>query len=415
MLKDISSNYQEKFREVIINLLLAIAFFVPLLPYVGNALVVLTVILAGYKMIKQKRFEIKKAPAQWAITGFVLCSILSIINSPIPLFSVFNWIYGIGSYMSVYYLTLTYIDSYETRKKLLLTMIASAVCACCYGLFQYSQMSSIATQDWVDPSQFPLLTRRLYSTLQNPNLMATYLLEILAIAGPLAILGKSSMRKPWQAWAIALFFVICVVLTYSRGVWISLAVMVLYWGLVVNRKLLVSLLTIPIVLFFYHGGVAHRLWSMFGHQDTSVSLRYALWDSTTYMISDHPLLGVGWGSYWKVYPHYNYFIQDPSVVIYHAHNMYLHLAAVIGVPGMIFFMSIILIHAWKAFRLPHLNKVTERVIKYGITALVLGICISGLTDFELFSNQVSIVFWQILALGAGVIRENCEKNKNQGE
>lgn len=414
MLKNISSNYQEEFRGAIVKLLLAIAFFVPLLPNVGLGLVVITTLLAAYKMIKQKRFEIKKSPAHWAIIGFVICSLLSIFNSPIPLFSSLNWLYGIGSYMSVYYLTLTYIDNYPDRKKLLLTMIASALCACLYGLFQYSHMSAGAAQEWVDPSQFPMLKRRLYSTLQNPNLMATYLLEILAIAGPLAILGKPSVRKPWQAWLIALFFMLCVVLTYSRGVWVSIAAMVLYWGLVLNRKLLISLMAIPVVLFFYHGGVAQRLWSLFGHHDTSVSLRYALWDSTSYMIHDHPLLGIGWGSYWKVYPHYNYFIQDPSVVIYHAHNMYLHLAAVIGVPGMLFFMMILIIHAWKAYRLPQLDKVTERVIKFGITALVLGVCFSGLTDFELFSNQVSIVFWQILALGAGVIVENSQiENKEK--
>lgn len=411
MLKDISSNYQEKSREVMVYLLLAIAFFVPLLPLLGLAILVIAIGTAIYRMIKKNRFEIKKSPAQWAILGFVICSGLSVINSPIPMFSLGNWIYGVGSYMSVYYLTLTYINDYESRKKLLLTMIASAVCSCVYGLFQYSQMSSIAAQDWVDPSQFPLLTRRLYSTLQNPNLMATYLLEILAIAGPLAILSKS-VRKPWQAWCVALFLILCVVLTYSRGVWISLVIMVLYWGLVVNRKLLISLLAIPGVLFFYHGGVAQRLWSMFGHQDTSVSLRYALWDSTTYMISEHPFLGIGWGSYWKVYPNYNYFIQDPSVIIYHAHNMYLHMAAAIGIPGFLFFMSILLIHAWKAFKLPRLYLVSERVIKYGITALIIGICVSGMTDYELFSNQVSIVFWQILALGAGVINEE-KSNENK--
>lgn len=409
MITTFSSNYEEKLKKVICYLLLVVAFLVPLLPEIGTAFVPLALLVALYKMIRYRRLDITRGPCDWLVLGYGAFSLLSIINSPVKDFSAFFWTYNVAVPLCVYYLTLSYVDTYEMRKKLLLVIIASALCTCIYGLYQYSHMYGIGSGEWVDSSKFPLIKRRLFSTLQNPNLMGAYLLEVLAIASPLSILHKR-LKRPWQAWLIILFFLVCVTLTYSRGIWVSLVVMVLYWGLVLERRLLLSLLAIPFVLFFYHGGVARRLWSLFQSHDTSVSLRYALWDSSTYMIQDHPWIGVGWGAYWAVYPQYNYFIQDPQTVIYHAHNMFIHLAAVIGLPGMACFVGLMLVHAWKAYRLDTQDRTAELVIKYGITALVLGVMVSGITDFELYSHQVTMIFWQILALGATVIVGN-EKEK----
>lgn len=399
----LENNCQGKTKRMIVWLLLAIAFFIPLLPWVGTILVGILALMIVVQSVREKKWALSASPVGGWIWGLVICSALSITVSPIPFFSAYNWLYGMASYVLVYYATMTYMTAYEDRKKLLTVVIASAILVCLYGLVQFAHETAMSAA-WVDASEFPLLKRRLYSTLQNPNLMGAYLLEVLSMAGPLAICYKR-LKTPYLGWIIAGFFLLCVVFTYSRGIWISLACMVLYWGLVLNRKLLLSLLAIPAVLFFYHGGVAQRLWSLFAHADTSVSLRYAIWDSTTYMIEEFPLLGIGWGAYWQVYPSYNYFIQDTSTIIYHAHNMYLHIAAEIGIPGCICFLMVLILHAWKAYRLPVGDKTTELVIKYGITALVVGVLVSGMTDYELFSNQVSIVFWQFLGLGAAVIQE----------
>ena len=48
-------------------------------------------------------------------------------------------------------------------------------------------------------------------------------------------------------------------LTYSRGIWISFGAMIIYWGIFVERRLLLSLIAIPIILYFYDGEIATRL------------------------------------------------------------------------------------------------------------------------------------------------------------
>lgn len=411
MIHDMSSNLQKKLKHLIISILFGIAFFLPLYPAVATALIALVVLVAIVKMVVGRTWDLKRSPVQWPVIGFFACTFLSVFVSPIQLFSLYNWIYYIGSYAILYYFTLTYIDTYENRKRMLMTIIIAAGIACIYGLFQYSQITGIEASEWVDPHRFPLLRRRLFSTLENPNLMGAYLMEVLAISGPLALL-HNRVRRPWVARLIALFFLLCVVLTYSRGIWISIAVMLLYWGITVNRKLLLGFLVVPIILFFYHGGVSERLWSLVGNKDTSVSLRYAIWDSTTYMIKEHSLFGIGWGAYWVVYPLYNYFIQDPKTIIFHAHNMFLHIAAVSGLPALLCFIAVLAIHAWKAYRLSDKGRTAELVIKYGLTAMILGILISGVTDYELYSYQVATIFWQILGLGAGILYEDQLINKN---
>lgn len=405
MTKIIKGNPQEKLKHLIVILLLGIAFFLPLLPHIATALIILALIITIFKMLLSRTWDLKRSPIQYGVCGFFLFTFVSVFVSPIRMFSLFNWLYYIGSYAVLYYLTLSYIDTYENRKRMLMTIIIAAGVACIYGLFQYSQITGIEVKEWVDPHRFPLLRRRLFSTLDNPNLMGAYLMIVMAISCPLALL-HNRVRRPWVAWLVAFFFIICVVLTYSRGIWISIAAMALYWGLTINRKLLLAFLVIPIILFFYDGGVSERLWSLVDTKDTSVSLRYAIWDSTTYMIAEHPWFGIGWGAYWVVYPSYNYFIQDAHTIIFHAHNMFLHIAAVSGLPALLFFLLVLVGHAWKAFRLRTDGRTAELVIKYGLTAMILGVLISGITDYELYSYQVSAVFWQILGLGAGVLQES---------
>ena len=81
-----------------------------------------------------------------------------------------------------------------------------------------------------------------------------------------------------------------------------------YWAIFVERRLFLSLLVVPLILYFYEGEVASRLWSIFQGHDTSSDLRWALWDSTMYIVRENPIFGIGWNTFYLVYPEYNYYI-----------------------------------------------------------------------------------------------------------
>ncbi|WP_298704067.1 O-antigen ligase [uncultured Veillonella sp.] len=396
-------NKGERLKESITKLLYAVAIVMPLYPLGGDVLVILAFLLSVVDTLNYRPLSRPVSWLQWCVLGFMGWSLLSSVASARPMFTSLSWLYNVGMYGAIYFLTYRYVREPHQWRIFLRCFMVAAVLVCVVGIYQYMTTTMELLSEWVDAEHFPLLKRRMFSTLQNPNLLGEYLLVVLSIAGTGIFQGLREKRWHLLAWMVpaALLFLVCMTLTYSRGIWLSFMAVVVYWGIAIDRRLLLSLLVIPLILFCYHGEVASRLWSLFNGTDTSASLRWALWDSTTYMIVEYPLLGIGWDAFWFEYPRYNYFIQTPGVIIYHAHNMFLNMLAEIGVPGALFYFAAIYGHAVHALRLP--KATISNIVKYGICAVVVGVTISGLFDHDLFSHQMSVIFWQVLGWASAVL------------
>lgn len=384
----------------IVYLLYGATVCIPLLPIGGNILVLVAGILA--LLFDRQRFSGALHWLQWAVLGFILWTGFSIVNSMNIQWSAMSWLYHIGMYGSIYWLMTYYIDNELRQKTFLFLFCMTGVLVCLGAGYQYFYMTPEHIHEWVDNVHFPGLMRRMYGTLQNPNLLGEYLLFVLSVSG----LGTMQVlkAKDWKRFACmalaVLFMLLCLVLTYSRGMWLSLAVVVFVAGICVERRLLYALLVVPLVLFFYHGEVSSRLWSLFSGQDTSVMLRWALWDSTMYMIEDFPIFGIGWDAFWMTYPDYNYFIQDPTVIIYHAHNLYLQVAAETGPISLCLLLAILLGHSRNVQK----QKYLAIPYRYSMTLITVVVLVSGLFDHALYSQQVSMVLWQLLGFSMSVIR-----------
>ena len=186
--------------------------------------------------------------------------------------------------------------------------------------------------------------------------------------------------------------------------------MILYWAIFVERRLFLSLLAVPIILYFYDGEIASRLWSIFQGHDTSADLRWALWDSTMYIVRENPIFGIGWNTFYLVYPDYNYYIQGPHVLMYHAHNLYLNMLAETGIPGLLSFLAVIVGHVITSIRLK--GDIFRRAAQIGLGALAIGVLFSGLSDFELYSHQVTIVFWQLFGWVGAFVKVQLSADKS---
>ena len=337
----------------------------------------------------------------WFGGGFLICSFLSVFEAPDKFFSIFNWCFLPLAYAVLYVLISTYLAGEEGKKKALYVFFASAVCVIVWGFIQYADAGCMArgldAGGWVDPERFPLLKRRMFSTLENPNLFGAYLLMLISVFAPFALGERNNKRK--MLLSIFLFVLsICMALTYSRGAWLSLAGILLGLMFFYDKRFGLVFLAVPLVLFFYHGQVAERFISLFSGEDTSLSLRLALWESTIAMIEEHPLLGIGWESYWLAYPEYNFFIEDVNVVIFHAHDMYLHIPAEVGIPGGIFYFLFFFgqgVMSWRLWR-----RGTGVMKLFGLSGilLVMSAAIDGIGDYVLFSRSISSCFWAFSAL-----------------
>ncbi len=399
-------------KKHILYLLYGTLFLLPLDPYIFYITLVPAALLWLGHLWKVGELTCKRPPL-WQIPAvFLVCAFLSAFVSRDTTFSLMNWGFQPFMYAVIYLLIQSALTTTREKEKALYAFLAGAVCVAAYGFFQYANAAEMAAdaaaQSWIDPERFPLLKRRMYSTLENPNLLGAYLVMIISLLSAFLLTEKGRARKISFA-VILLVLLLCLALTYSRGAWLSLAAIVLGLTLFYDKRFGFLFLLIPIVLAFYHGQMVERFLSLFSGEDTSVGLRFALWESTEAMIEEHPLLGIGWGTYFLAYPEYNFFIQDEHVLIFHAHNMYLNMLAEVGILGGLSFLLALFAQgyiSWKIYRQGRNPFATAMGL--GGLLMVMAMAMIGMSDHVLFSRSISFCFWSLSALCTSCLHEREE-------
>ena len=261
---------------------------------------------------------------------------------------------------------------------------------------------------WVDPKQFPDIKVRVFSTLVNPNILAGYL--VLVIAYSTAFFNQTKAYKKWRLAFLGtgLLAALCLLYTYSRGNWVACAVMLLAFCVLFCRKAFIPILGGGALALALGGtAVLHRLESIQGGYggDTSIALRMAYLKSTKWIIEEFPL-GVGWYGYRFVYPTYNFYLADKNVIMYHCHNIFLNVWAELGAHGLIAFLviwfGIFLPAGWKLAY--HGKSLWLKAMGRGYVLATVGIIVGGLTDHVYFNTQMGLCFWLL-----GVLTLICKK------
>ncbi|MDR1701542.1 MAG: O-antigen ligase family protein [Sporomusaceae bacterium] len=378
--------------------LLGTAFFLPISLDIFSAFLFAAAALWAGKMAAARKILWKKTPLDKIIAVYVFFTALSILNSPDRNFSFYNYYNLMGKYILTYYLLINNVNSLKQLTLFVRTLLASATLVIFYGFYQYFAGVDVSALLWVDASQFPGLKTRIFSTLGNPNLLASFLVIILSLYLSLSFYAKRKSAK-FCLLSLTVAAGFCLALTYSRGLWLSLLATTFIYAKFYDKRIIWVLIPILAVIPFGGEEFAARAASIINPADSSSALRLALWNSTLCMILKEPLAGIGWGAYWLVYPQFDYFINDASVIIYHAHNMYLNIAAETGLPGLLAFLAVLGSHIRLAFQVFSQtgNKWTKGLM-LGVLASMTGIIVSGFTDYVLFSAQMSMLFWLLNAV-----------------
>lgn len=407
--KKVQTQYQLDY--LIEHCILAVTFFLPLSLPISSGFLGLGAVLWLSKMAVTRNVNFRRTPFDLVIGLLVVLGAVSILASPDRGFSFYNYYNLMGRYILIYYLVVNNISSAAQIKRMIWVMLTSALLVALYGFYQYFFGVNISSTEWVDGEQFPDLKMRVFSTLENPNLLAGFLVSMMAISAGMGY-KSSTVKGKVLLFSLVAIFGACLVLTYSRGAWLSLLAVIGVYGLLCNRKIFWLLLLLPIAMFFSHDAVLERIMSIMNPTDTSSTLRIALWESTIAMIQDKPLFGIGWGSYWLVYPEYDFFINDPSTKIFHAHNMYLNIAAEIGIPGLLAFLTIMYGHVRLALSmLLRSFESWSSGLMLGIVAAVAGIIMNGFTDYVMFNIQLSMLYWLLNGLIVVIWQQKHQRQK----
>lgn len=374
------------------------AFFVALWP---AAAVVFLLVGGGLWLIRLKvdpELHFRRLPFDRLVLLFAAISGLSVFVSPDRAFSFYNYYNLVGIYLLAYFLTGQLVREEEQLRRIMEALAIGAGIVVIYGFYQCIVGIDTSQMKWVDGEAFPDLRKRIFSTWENPNILAGYLNEAICFTFAFFMAGKERLERILLG-AGLLALVGCLLMTYARGAFLSIAAVIGVYGILRDWRVLIACVGVGALALAIEPLFADRLLSAFSAADTSAEMRLALWESTLEMIFDHPVMGIGWGAYWMVYPQYDFYINDTAVKIVHAHNMYLHFAAEIGVFGAIAYF-------WTFFGTMRLAlKKREgtaflQTFRTGAGLALLSVALGGLTDDVVFNIPTSILLWMLLALTA---------------
>lgn len=358
-------------------------------------------------------------------------SLASIYFSLDRFLSFWNWVYVVGQYAALLFVLLRYgyvtdgrqcvagseVKTCQTQDTVLalwqrfsalprplqLVGVFFAVSLLVSGIGLAQKIFGVTAQGiWVDPAQFPDIKVRVFSTLVNPNILAGYL--VLVIAYCTAFFNQTKAYKKWRLAFLAtgLLAALCLLYTYSRGNWVACAVMLLAFCVLFCRKAFIPVLGGGAAALALGGtAVLHRLESIRGGYggDTSIALRMAYLKSTKWIIEEFPF-GVGWYGYRFVYPTYNFYLADKNVIMYHCHNIFLNVCAELGLHGLLAFLVV-----WFGIFVPagwrlayHGRSLWLKAMGRGYVLATVGIVVGGLTDHVYFNTQMGLLFWALGAL-----------------
>ncbi len=386
------------------------AFFIALNPWIASGALALGVAFLFWRWVRDPEFHFRRLPYDVPIVFFILIGAASVVVAPDRMASFYNYYVLVGSYVFTYLLAGQTLRTERHLRGVLKALGYSAFLCVLYGFCQLAfgiDMNATETK-WVDGEAFPELKTRIFSTWKNPNIFAGYLGEVIAMVFAFFMTEEDPGGR--RKYGLALLALIgSLLLTYARGACFAVMLTLAGYGVLKDRRILLGCAAVCAVVLLADPVLADRLMSVFTKTDTSSEMRLALWESSAAMIMDHPLLGIGWGSFLKVYPEYDFYINNASTEIFHAHNLYLHYAAEIGIIGAaayFWFFFGTMLTAFKASA----QEANELVVRFelGCGLALVTVALGGLTDNVLFNIPSSMLLWMgcAVAMAARGIAES---------
>lgn len=274
--------------------------------------------------------------------------------------------------------------------------------ACTYGIYQFASGNLKIEKSWVDVQSFGVITR-IYSTLFNPNIFAAYLSMNLSFG----LARFRTFKEDILLSANIILASICLLLTYSRGGFAAFAAAMLALFLLKERKKgIVIYFAVMAAAFFMMNSVggAYRAGLEAVYMDSSSLYRLEIWKAAVRMFLNSPIFGNGIGTTW-------YYLSSGSDKLYkyilHSHNIYLQVAAEMGIVGVLAFINLVIRKVWEGYRLLKEKTMGEEAyIIQGFIACTAGIAVHGLIDAVIFVPGMSLIFMGYFALYSRVAAEH---------
>lgn len=374
------------------------AFFAPILPTMMVAgLSLLCLVSLVIKAVTSKKFEWKFDGMGMLLLALLAVYLMAAFTSFARAKSISIWaIYF--AFMSLYFVAINTLRNKKQLFDLLTVFVLSGFLVCLYGVAQYVFKWDV-TQAWIDEEMFEDIRMRIYSTLENPNVLGEYILLVLPVCVGLIWTKRKPLAKLVFI-GIAAVQMLALILTFSRGCWVGIMASAAIFVTFVAGKLWgIALIVLPFVPMFLPQSIINRFTSIGDMSDSSTSYRVYIWMGTLAMVADFWISGIGMGAeaFAQVYPFYSY----SSIVAPHSHNLFLQVLVESGAVGIGLFLLILIFffkHLMSGSRLAGKSSPLF-VMMVAIGSAVFGFAVQGMFDNCFYNYRVFAVFWIVLALG----------------
>ena len=264
---------------------------------------------------------------------------------------------------------------------------------------------------WPRPQPIPFEENRFHATLFLGHHLSVASILIFPFFAALDCgLTRGLQKKKLESalfFLIAFLGLICLVLTFSRTLWVALPLGIAIWGIwrLPTRKLKIALsisLCISLLLVSQYAPIKRRLTTEMG-----TSTRQTLWETNLEFFKQRPLLGVGWRHNIELSGYY-LMAKEKSKDVFsgHAHNNFLDMLGGLGLFGTFSWLI------WSAFifmisisKLKKKGKVPTSFAAYsadrGLLCAWIVFQINGLTQVNFWEAKVQhqmawVIAWALL-------------------
>ncbi|MEO8065541.1 MAG: O-antigen ligase family protein [Candidatus Doudnabacteria bacterium] len=317
----------------------------------------------------------------WAIILFVLAGIISTAVSPQHSKALGELKAFIVEPVLFFYAVILVFKSNEQLKIPLRWLLIGAGVISLFGILQYFTYINLPLRFWGTGAE----VERISSFFDYPNALALYLAPLFGYFFTLMISGYRLFKNRWIEWAGLALMGIGLLLTFSRGAWLALlaSLGLLLWQKYGKKTLVPMILVIAVLLAF--PAVRNRI--ALGFSDPSSQAHFDLMKIGADKIAASPILGNGLYGFRTTLQQSGF----TGEILNYPHNIFLNFWLEMGLLGLIAFCDIIFL-SWQK------SKKRPEVLTLAASVFLLTMILQGLTDVPYFKNDLSILFWFMIAV-----------------
>lgn len=349
-----------------------------------NAIYGFFMIVFSLIIIFDHRREMKKTPyltVFWA--AFLLWSIISLFYS----FNILESFKELSRYLSIFFnflaASLLFKDN-DDLSRLIKTIIWSAFIPSIIATVQYFDESGLI-EDQIN---------RVYGSMVHPNMLAFFLTLPIILAIFIFLNIRKQRVEAYVYLLLAAFYSSILFLTYTRGAYVVLLLMLFLVGFFHFRRFLLFSLTALLLIYAFYGPVRDRFNTIINYGESdSISWRLDLYRDSISYAAKKPLIGYGIGLAEKVIDRYRDFRLGSSK----PHNDFILLALEGGLIGLGLYLLLIFVLAsslWRAYRHEKLPRL--RMLNLFLLIFLFSTKLMSAGDNVISDTALEWEFWALI-------------------